>query len=164
MTFSRILMATTASVAVLPAPAFAGTANNTMGVSMTINAGCTVSAGTMTFGTQTSLQASVDQTATFTVTCTNTTPYSIGIDSGTNSASVTSRKMKGGASNTEFVSYNLYRDAARTGNWGTTAGSNELPGTGNGSAQTVTVYGRVPAQTIGSPGGYTDTVGLVVTY
>lgn len=145
-------------------PAVAATANNTLGVSMTINAGCTVTAGTLAFGTQTSLQSSVDQSTTFSVTCTNTTPYSIGMDPGANSASVTSRKMKGGGSNSEFVSYNLYRDAARTGNWGTTAGSNELPGTGNGAAQVITVYGRVPAQTIGSPGTYSDTVGIVVTY
>lgn len=153
-----------ALVCVAPAAAEAATANSTLGVSITINAGCTVSGGTVAFGNQSTLQSNIDQTGTVTVTCTNTTPYNIGFDSGANGASVTTRKMKGGASNTEFVSYSLYSNSARTTNWGSTIGTDTVSGTGNGSAQAITVYGRIAPQAIGSPGSYSDTVNITVTY
>lgn len=144
--------------------AYAATANSTLGVTMTINAGCTVAAGTVPFGSQSTLQSNIDQTGTVTVTCTNTTPYNIGFDNGANGASVTTRKMKGGASNTEFVSYSLFTNSARTSNWGNTVGTDTVSGTGNGSAQAITVYGRVEPQSIGSPGAYSDAVNVTVTY
>ncbi|UWU14363.1 spore coat protein U domain-containing protein [Rhizobium sullae] len=37
-------------------------------------------------------------------------------------------------------------------------------GDGNGAAQLLTVYGRVQPQTTPSPGVYTDTVVVIVTY
>ena len=156
-------------IGLLASCAFAGaadasTTNSNLAVSMTITAGCTVTAGSVSFGTQSSLQSNVDQTGSLSVTCSNTTPYNVGFDSGANSASVTTRKMKGGASNTEFVSYSLYTTSGRTTNWGNTVGTDTVTGTGNGSAQTLTVYGRVPAQTLGSPGAYADTVTVTVTY
>ncbi len=43
------------------------------------------------------LAANVDQTSTIMVTCTNTTPYNIGLDKGMNGSSVTTREMKGAA-------------------------------------------------------------------
>lgn len=144
--------------------AHAATANSTLGVTMTINAGCTVAAGTVPFGSQSTLQSNIDQTGTVTVTCTNTTPYNIAFDNGANGASVTTRKMKGGASNAEFISYSLFTNSARTSNWGSTVGTDTVGGTGNGTAQAVTVYGRVEPQTMGSPGTYSDTVNVTVTY
>ena len=153
-----------AAVTTIAGAADAATASSTLGVSMTITAGCSVAAGTIAFGTQSTLSANVDQTGTLQVTCTNTTPYTVGFDAGSFGGSVTTRKMKGGATNTEFVNYALYLNAGRTSNWGSTIGTDTLAGTGNGSAQTVTVYGRVPPQSIGSPGGYSDTVAVTVTY
>jgi spore coat protein U-like protein len=39
-----------------------------------------------------------------------------------------------------------------------------VSGTGNGAGQTITIFGRVPAQTTPAPGTYTDTVTVTVTY
>lgn len=142
----------------------AATQNSTMGVSMTVTGGCTVAAGSISFGTQSIITANVDQTGTLSVTCTNTTPYNVGFDQGTNGASVSARRMKGGAGNTEFVNYALFTNAGRTTNWGSTIGTDTLAGTGNGSAQTLTVYGRVAPQTMGSPGAYSDTITVTLTY
>ena len=157
-------LALTATVVGTPSAVQASTQQTTMGVSMTVQAGCTVAAGSLSFGTQTSLQSNVDQSGSVSVTCTNTTPYSVGLDQGANGASVTARRMKGGTSNTEFVSYSLFTTSGRSANWGNTVGTDTVAGTGNGSAQTVTIFGRVPPQTIGSPGGYADTVNVTITY
>ena len=62
------------------------------------------------------------------------------------------------------VSYNLYRDAARTQEWGTTVGTNTGTGAGNGQIQTIPVYGRVAPQATPAPGVYTDTITITVTF
>jgi spore coat protein U-like protein len=69
--------------------------------------------------------------------------------------------MQNGAA---LVNYRLYRDAGRTQNWGNSIGTDTLAGTGNGAAQAITVYGRVPAQSTPAAGTYTDTVAVTVTY
>jgi spore coat protein U-like protein len=145
-------------------PASAQTTTGNIGVSMTISAGCTVAGGNVAFGTHPSLLSAIDQTGTFAVTCTNTTPYTISLNAGANGGSVTTRRMRGGATNSEFVDYAFFSNAGRTTNWGQTIGTDTVAGTGNGAAQTVTIYGRVPAQTIGSAGNYTDTVVVTITY
>lgn len=158
------LAAASMAMVTTPQTAQAATQNSNMGVSMTITASCTVTAGTLAFGPQSSLQSNVDQQGTFSVTCTNTTPYTVALDAGANGASVTTRRMKGGVSNTEFVNYALFLNNTRSTNWGTTTGTDTLGGTGNGSAQTLTVYGRIPPQTLASPGSYNDSVVITVTY
>lgn len=70
--------------------------------------------------------------------------------------------MKKGA---ETVTYGLYQDGARTLPWGSGAVPGEaVPGTATGLAQNLVVYGRVAPQTTPSPGAYTDTVVVTVTY
>jgi spore coat protein U domain-containing protein, fimbrial subunit CupE1/2/3/6 len=97
------------------------------------------------------------------VTCTNTTPYNVGLDAGTSTgATVNARKMVGPAGAT--LGYALFRDAARTQNWGNTVGADTQTGTGNGSAQTLTVFGRIPANAFPVPGGYADTITATITY
>ena len=48
--------------------------------------------------------------------------------------------------------------------WGTTIGTDTVTGTGNGTAQAITVYGRVPPQTTPPAATYNDTVNVTVTY
>jgi len=104
----------------------------------------------------------VDQTSTLQVTCTNTTPYNIGLDAGTGSgATVASRKLTSGGAT---VNYTLYSDTGRTTVWGTTIATDTVAGTGNGAAQSYTVYGRIPTQTTPAPGNYADTITVTVTY
>ena len=141
----------------------AATATSTMTVQMTITATCTVNSATsMNFGTQGVLSTNVDQTSTIQVTCTNTTPYNIGLDAGTGTgATVATRKMTS-AANT--VNYTLYSNSGRTTVWGNTVGTDTQAATGNGSAQSYTVYGRVPSQAAPAPGTYSDTITITVTY
>ena len=144
-------------------PAVAGTATGTLSVSMTIQASCTLSSSSaVAFGTSGVLASNVDATGSLSVQCTNTTPYTVALDQGAGSGATTStRKMTGSGAT---VSYNLYRDSARTQNWGNATGTDTVAGTGNGAAQTLTVYGRVPAQSTPAPGSYSDTVNVTITY
>jgi spore coat protein U-like protein len=135
----------------------------------TVLANCQLSATPLNFGSASLLTSNVDATATLSVQCTNSTPYSIGLDSGTN-ASGTQRRMLSGASN--YISYNLYTDAARSSAWSITTSASSCTngagtcvlGTGTGSNQNVTVYGRVPPQISPAVGTYTDTVIATITF
>jgi spore coat protein U-like protein len=149
-----------------PAPAFAATTvTNTFNVTMTITAQCMVTnPTTMAFASTGLLSAAVNQTSSFNVTCTNTTPYNIGLDAGAN-ASSGQRRMKGGSTGTEYISYNLYQDAGYATPWGNVIGTSTKSATGTGSTQAYTVYGQVPAQATPSPAAnYTDMVTINVTY
>ena len=141
----------------------AATSTTTMTVQMTITATCTVnSAATLNFGTVGVLASNTDQTSTIQVTCTNTTPYNIGLDAGTGSgATVATRKLTSGGAT---VNYTLYSDSGRTTVWGNTVGTDTLAGTGNGTGQNYTVYGRIPTQSTPAPGNYADTITVTVTY
>jgi spore coat protein U-like protein len=141
----------------------AATVTTTFTVQITIQANCAInSASTLDFGTQGVLNANIDQTSTIQVSCTNTTPYNVGLSAGTGAgATVATRKMTSGGNT---IDYSLYRDAARTQVWGTTIGTDTVSATGNGAAQTHTVYGRVPPQGTPAPATYTDTITVTVTY
>ncbi len=145
----------------LSLPAQAATATSSIAVSATVQATCVNTATALAFGTYSGVQA--DATAVVTVTCTNSTPYNVGLNAGTAAgATVSTRKMTGGAS--VFLNYALYSDAARTVNWGTTAATDTVAGVGSGAAQPLTVYGRVPAAQFVAPGAYADTIIATVTY
>ena len=133
-------------------------------VTANYNDTCSVSATALDFGSQGVLTGNVDATNTISVNCTSGTTYTVGLNGG-NSAAIdpTQRKMANGA-NTEFVTYGIYRDAARSLAWGNTIGTDTVAGTGTGSAQNLTGYGRVPPQATPSPQIYTDTITVTVTY
>jgi spore coat protein U-like protein len=141
----------------------AATATSTFTVQMTVTSSCVInSASTLNFGNSGVLVANVDNTSTLQVQCTNTTPYSIGLDAGTGSgATVAVRRMTNGGNT---INYSLYTTAARTIVWGNTVGTDTVAGTGNGTAQSYTVYGRVPAQATPAAATYTDTITVTVTY
>ena len=149
----------------------AGTATGTLPVSMTITASCTIGATAMAFTAQ--LGAGLVTTAatasgSISVTCMNQAPYAIGLDNGLNYS--TTRRMVYGGSN--YLPYGLYTNAGLTIPWSTATGSatcttssNCYTGTGNGAAQSITVYGQVP--TVGTapvPGAYTDTVNITIYF
>ena len=167
----RIASITLALLVTTSAFAQAGTATANLTVQMTITAACTINAATLDFGSNagTILVASnVDASTTVSVTCTNGSPYSIGMDNGLN-VSGSQRRMKSGSN---FINYNLYTDAGRTNAWTTASSSTTCAttnscalGTGNGSAQSVSIYGRVPSIGTAPPtGAYTDTVLMTITY
>jgi len=123
---------------------------------------CTVSATSLNFGPHGILDTAVDAANTVSVTCSNTTPYTISLSGGNAGATdPTQRQMANGAAT---VTYGIYRDAARLLPWGSTIGVDTVAGTGNGSTQNHTGYGRVPAQSTPSAQTYTDTILVTVTY
>jgi spore coat protein U-like protein len=123
---------------------------------------CAVNASTLNFGSAGVLRSAVDATSSIIVTCTNALPYTIALDGGLSGASNPTQRVMSQAS--QNITYGLYRDSARAQPWGDSAGTNTAAGTGSGLAQTVTVYGRVPAQTTPSPGTYSDTVVVTISY
>lgn len=144
-----------------PTSAIAATATTTFAVTATVQATCLVSATAMAFGTYSGVTA--NSSSTVSVTCTNTTPYNVGLSAGlATGATVTTRKMTGPGS--ALLGYSLFSDSARTVNWGQTVGTDTLSGSGNGSAQALTVYGQVAAGQYLAPGAYTDTITATVTY
>lgn len=155
------------ALALLPLSALASTATTTLQVTATVVAGCKVDAsgGTVAFGNYDPTAAS-DTTAngSLSVTCTNGTDYQIELDQGAaTGATVTTRQMKDSGSN--YLPYALYRDASHSLNWGKTDGTDTLGGqTGTGTAQTIPVYGVLPAGATAPAGSYSDTVNVTVVY
>jgi spore coat protein U-like protein len=136
-------------------PAGATTATSTFLVT------ATVATTPLAFGSYTGAISQVNTTVT--VTCTNTTPYNLGLNAGlATGATVTTRSMTGPAS--ALLSYQLFRDAGHTLNWGVTIGTDTVPLTGNGAAQVETVYGQILAGQFVTPGSYADTITATVTY
>jgi spore coat protein U-like protein len=137
-------------------------ASTSTNATATVLATCTVSATNLAFGSASVLSANRDATSQITPVCNNGLPYTVGLNGGVSgAANPTLRKM---SKSSEFISYGLYRDAARSLAWGDTIGSNTASGTGTGTTQTLTVFGRVPPQTTGSPGVYSDTIVVNVVY
>ncbi len=143
------------------------TATTTFQVTANVNAQCNVSANDLAFGDVDPLGSNVDQTTTITVKCTKNSPYTVGLNAGTTTgATIAARLMANGA---DTMSYNLYKEAARSNIWGNSAASPSWvsgTGAGMGTAQVLTVYGRVPSgQTNLAVGGYTEpTITVTVTY
>ncbi len=158
------LSAATAAVLVSAvAPAQASTSTATIAVSASVLSSCGVTALPLAFGTYSPTQ-STNSTATTTiaVTCTNGTPYNVGMNAGTGTgATVATHKMTSG-SNT--LNYTLYQDSGYSTVWGTTIGTNTETGTGTGLVQTITVYGSITALQSVPAGSYTDSVTVTLTY
>lgn len=170
---TRLLTALVATALTLSAPATsaadatARTANASFQVGATILVACQVTGSTLSFGGNLDpLQVTgpVDAATNLSVTCTNTTPYNVALSAGTNAGgpgAFGARTMKSG---TNSLPYQLYLDAGRTQVWGDGNASGTYSGTGSGSAQLLTVYGRLPSLAGVAPGNYNDTVTVTITY
>lgn len=130
------------------------------GLTVVIQASCSITATALSFGTY--LGALLNTNTSINVTCTSTTAYNVGLNAGTaTGATVTNRMMTGPAG--ALLHYSLFSNSAHSTNWGNTTGS-WVGGTGTGTAQTLTVYGQIPASQHPRPGSYTDTVTATVNY
>ncbi len=121
---------------------------------------CTVSATAVAFGNYTG--AIVDVTGTITVNCSRGAAYDVGLNAGTaTGATITNRSMTGPAG--ALLGYGLYSNSTHTTNWGNTAATNWVTGTGSGANQVITVYAQLPAGRYVAPGSYTDTITVTVS-
>jgi spore coat protein U-like protein len=142
------------------AQATTDTATGQLNVKLTVISSCSVGTSSLDFG-RSSLATTLDVTGAISVTCGSGVPYSITLGKSANYGSEGSWMMKrtGG---TDLVEYELYTLSTRTtaSKW---YGSVAVSGTGNGSPQSIPVYGRVLAAT---PvlGDYTDSVPITVSY
>lgn len=139
------------------------TATTAFQVSGRVVAQCNVSATDLAFASYAQVQ--LDQQSAIAVTCTNSTPWNLGLNQGTSpGATVTSRKMSRFGSGSGSLSYGLFRNAARTLNWGNTVGTDTLSGSGTGVAQSIPVYGRISGSQSPPTGGYRDTITATLTF
>jgi spore coat protein U-like protein len=138
-------------------------ATTTFNVTANVAKDCIVSATALGFGSYTG--AVNNAQSTITVTCTNTTPYTValGPGNGTGASAANPRFMQNGSA---LLSYGLYSNSNATTNWGNTTGTggNVVSGTGTGAAQPLTVYGQIAAAQYVTPGSYTDTIAVSVAY
>ena len=104
--------------------------------------------------------SAADTSTTVPVICTNDASASVTGALGSNAVGSV-RKMVSGSN---LLTYELYADAARTTVLDASTGS--IAYTGTGTAETVTIYGRVAASDIAlaKKGNYADTVALTITY
>jgi spore coat protein U-like protein len=138
-----------------------GQTTGTFAVTATVVNSCNVSANNLDFGTFGSLSGSISQQTSLSVQCSNGIPYTIALNGGlSNAANPAQRKMTLGANT---ILYGLYRDSAHANPWGNTAGA-VASGTGTAFAQSVPIYGLVPAQTTPPIGTYSDTIVVSVLY
>jgi spore coat protein U-like protein len=147
--------------------AFATLATTTFQVTANVAAQCNVTTADLGFGAVDPLGGNVDQTTTVTVKCTKNSPYTVGLNAGTTTGATIAQRLMANGSDT--MDYNLYTNAARSTIWGNSATAPTWvtgTGAGLGTAQVLTVYGRVPTgQTNLAVGSYTEaTVTVTVTY
>lgn len=152
-----------ASAVAMPAQALT-TITTQFNVTATVLANCAVSATNLVFGTYTaSSPTPLTASSTVSVTCTNSLAYTVALDGGSVAASVAAREMSDGATHT--LNYQLYTANTYASIWGDgTASTVTVAGTGNGAAQPLTVYGRIPASQFVTAGSYLDHVTVSVTY
>lgn len=123
---------------------------------------CRITTATdLDFGAVTSVQENRDQTSTIQLHCPTGTTWRVGLDNGSH-ADGNTRRMAG--PNGRYLRYELYHDPQRSERWGSVRGADTSEGTGTDAAQSLTVYGRVPAQPTPAPGNYADTVTIYLTY
>jgi spore coat protein U-like protein len=147
---------------VCPACALAATSTASFQVTISVLAICQIETTNLAFPSY--ANTADPGTASVTITCTNNTPYNVGLDAGGGAAaSVLTRSLTGPGP--VQIGYGLFSDAAHSLNWGTTVGTDTVTGTGTGYAQVLIVYGQVLAGQINaSPGLFSDTVIATVTY
>ncbi len=133
-------------------------------VSANVVPSCFVTASDLDFGSDSLVSSDIDATSTVGVTCALGQAYSLSLNQGTTPGGTTTMRLMKHGSSAATIPYMLFSDAARSQNWGNSAGD-DVDGTGTGSTVNHTVYGRVPAQSVApQAGAYSDTITVTVTY
>ena len=136
--------------------------------SATVQKACIVTAQNVNLGTVPSTAVNMTASNTLNVTCSNGTPYYVGLapsNGSTTGAGVMTGSIVG---NTSKVPYQLSSTPGPSGTpWGNTATTtsvgNGVAGAGTGSAQSLTVYATAPSANY-IPDSYSDTVTVNVNY
>jgi len=149
------------AVVALGVPAFAATTTANFTASATVNASCVISASNIAFAAITPAASGTSSaTGDLTVTCSNGSNYTMALDKGTG-VDVENRSMGGTGNNGDKLKYNIYTTNAYNTVFG---GSATLGGTGNGLAQTYTMYGQLALNQYIKSDTYTDSLTVTLTY
>jgi spore coat protein U-like protein len=120
-----------------------------------------VSAADLNFGSYTSQSALLGQSGVI-ATCTPGSTYNIGLSAGSGGGTIAGgRQMVLG---TNKLTYQLYRDSARTNIWGVTTGTDTVQDVGTGLSKSHTVFGAIPAAQAVPVGNYQDIITVTVSY
>jgi spore coat protein U-like protein len=146
---------------------WAGTATGTLSVTANVVDTCTVAASgnLLAFGAYTG--ALNNTNGSLSLTCTDGDTYTVALNIGTGSGASFTGRILTNPSPAGTLTYNIYTTAGRTTVWGDGTGATAtVPGTGTGALQTLTVFGQIPAGQTATvtPGNYTDTVTITVTF
>lgn len=136
----------------------------TFNVTANVQKTCQVTTDSLNFTNTATPSNSAAQT-TLTVTCTNKTKFRVGLDNGKNYDG-TNRRMRGGPTHNNFISYGLYQDSNHATPWGNIDGTDTaVPQPKNSTGQPFTIYGQIkPGQGSPPPGDYFDAVTVYVYY
>ncbi|MCX7279260.1 MAG: spore coat U domain-containing protein [Burkholderiales bacterium] len=144
-----------------PSVARAASATANFNVTATVATSCAVTATEMAFGTYDGGSATdATTTSTINVNCSLLTPYTISLNNGSFAAGSTRRMGNG----TSRLTYEIYRDPAMTGIFGTVAATLGVSGVGTGVAIPNIIYGKIPKNQNVAPGSYLDQITVTVDY
>jgi spore coat protein U-like protein len=156
----------------LTQPVFGGSSKtSSIAVTSTVGSNCVIQNATLQFVNYdpdvNNRTAPLDVTGSLQYDCTKNVAPLIGLDHGLNGshASGTTRAMSTGGGSPSYLSYEVYKDAARTLVWSNT--SPDAPGaTRSGrTQQTVTMYGRVPpGQKVPISSAYADVLTATINF
>ena len=136
----------------------------TFNVAAIISNSCLVSATPLDFGSLSALNAPRDATSNVVVQCQAGQEYEVTLSEGDGRGATESNRRMTRIGGNDVVNYQLYRNAARTQNWGNTPGSNSVDGTGTGFPEILPVYGRIPPQATPPTGDYQDTIVVEISF
>jgi spore coat protein U-like protein len=140
------------------------TSTGTFTVFAGIATNCTIAGGGYGLGSYATTTADINATLNLSVTCTNLLPFNIDLDPGQHpTASNASRQLAAGTGRTL---YNLYTTSAYTQVWGSAMQGGVMSGAnyGTGAPQTLSMYMKIPAQTLPPAGYYSDTVTVTAAF
>jgi spore coat protein U-like protein len=127
-------------------------------LTLTVQNSCAISTSGITFGTYNNSQ--ITSSTTVNSLCTQTTPYTISLNSGS-SGNINSRTMKNGSAS---LNYNIYSDPSYVSVLGDGITGGKINLIGTGFLQSTNVYGKIPAGQQPTPGNYSDTLEISLTY
>lgn len=152
------------AVALAASPCVAqGRATNQFPVSVNVVSGCTVVATPMVFFVPVPANVNVASTATLTLQCSPNVAYVIDIDTGLNSQGATTRRVAN-AAQTQFLTYDIYKDPPRSQVWGRGNLKNVAGNSGASGVVVYTLYGLLNAKSTMTAGSYRDTLTITVTF
>ena len=148
-------------------PAFAGSTNTgSLAVTATVNTLCTITPGTLAFGSYTGAVA--NNSSSISIACsTPSVSYTVGLNGGT-TGTPTARVLTGtgGAPTSSTLAYKLCSDSSSCStNWGDVGGTGLGGGTTSTSGvATLTVWGQIAGGLVVAQGTYSDTVIATISY